>query len=89
MIGWQCPRCNRCYSPFVQACSCCGPVTISGTSTNCTCHLPPTTAVCPVHGDAATRAVDMNGPSVRRSTSGVQGREYVAAPHRQPASAGR
>lgn len=25
MIGWECPKCGRCYAPFVQACNICGP----------------------------------------------------------------
>lgn len=31
MIGWECPRCSRCYSPFVPACFHCGPgITTAG-----------------------------------------------------------
>lgn len=26
-MGWQCPRCSRCYAPFVQQCSWCLPDT--------------------------------------------------------------
>jgi len=52
MIGWQCPGCGRCFSPFTPACGFCGPVVVSGTSTvtGCTCGQPQTTAACPVHG---------------------------------------
>ena len=24
-LGWQCPRCSRCYNPTVQSCSYCEP----------------------------------------------------------------
>lgn len=29
MEGWACPKCGRCYSPFVRACGWCGPVAIT------------------------------------------------------------
>lgn len=29
MEGWVCPRCGRCYSPFVHACGWCGPIAIT------------------------------------------------------------
>ena len=28
MIGWQCPRCGRCYSPFVSACGLNGSIVV-------------------------------------------------------------
>jgi len=24
-MGWQCPRCGRCYGPYVAMCGYCGP----------------------------------------------------------------
>ena len=33
-LGWMCPRCARCYGPFVQQCYACGPSVESGTGTN-------------------------------------------------------
>ena len=28
MMGWQCPGCGRCFSPFTSACGYCGPLTV-------------------------------------------------------------
>jgi len=25
MMGWECPKCNRCYAPTILACWNCGP----------------------------------------------------------------
>lgn len=33
MEGWTCPRCGRCYAPFVSECAHCNAVTVGVPST--------------------------------------------------------
>lgn len=54
MMGWECPRCHRCFSPFTMTCWACGPETFSSASTNLQCHgchkspCDGTTTACPL-----------------------------------------
>lgn len=53
-MGWECPKCGRCYSPFTAQCVVCpNNLTLGGCSlttsvVQCTCALSGTLA-CPVH----------------------------------------
>jgi hypothetical protein len=48
MTGWECPRCHRAYSPFVQVCSACAIqptfTTVSTGDVLCRCNGLATTA---------------------------------------------
>lgn len=34
--GWQCPKCGRCWAPFVMGCGECNKVTVASTATTST-----------------------------------------------------
>jgi hypothetical protein len=42
MMGWKCPGCGRCYSPFTSQCQACVPPSIPAVTT--TPYLPGTAA---------------------------------------------
>ncbi len=49
MMGWECPKCGRCYAPHVSQCVVCplqATVSIGTSTVVCTCGQ---TGQCPVH----------------------------------------
>lgn len=40
MTGWECPRCGRCYAPYIGNCGSCGPRTVHATGTAATGGQP-------------------------------------------------
>lgn len=51
MKGWECPKCGRCYAPFVMECSVCGPLMLPQQAWQpvCTCGNGTAAGMCPVH----------------------------------------
>lgn len=81
--GWQCPACQRVYSPSMVMCSYCPaePVTTtgSGTAPGCSCgtpipcawHLPPTTVTTTNH--QGTVKGHVGGPCPKPRAGGLCG----------------
>ena len=48
--GWCCPKCGKCYAPWVAECSACNaqPVTATRITVRCTCG-DGLTSGCPLH----------------------------------------
>lgn len=55
MLGWECPKCGRCFSPFVQQCDGCEPTPVSSPTTTwaggpCRNFSPSTSGLCATCG---------------------------------------
>lgn len=67
MMGWECPRCGRVYSPFTAACAICPVPSYLGNGTyaipmsptyGCTCG---TSVRCPLHASTIFPTVQSQG----------------------------
>lgn len=64
MKGWECPKCGRCYSPFVTDCSACNTPQVDLTTTitpiqvplSCTCGMT-SNLPCRIHGGVCSSAI--------------------------------
>lgn len=70
MIGWECPKCGRCYSPYTAQCVVCGQYT---SSAGMLTVLPQGELSCPACGQ------NRNMPSLTGCSIGTHYGTYTAS----------